>query len=512
MIASEHDLQLLTADNIYDDLDRHYTEARASYVEAPETELEHWLREQGIEPRAADKSVIENGYIPHRLQKVVHEELEWYRFAVLVCHRRWGKTVLAVNALCDAAVRHKPVLGKPGRFAYICPQLRQAKQVAWMYLKAFAARVDGAKKHEGELYVEFPNGSRITLYGATLGQADAMRGLYLDGAVFDEPAQMGREVYSEIVRPALADHEGWVLFIGTPHGVDAFSERFDLAVKLDDWIAFKFPVDETIDDLVTHEGAPILTRAEVEKIRQELSDNAFAQEMLCSFEASTDDAIISITIISESMQRQTPHENYLKGAECVVGIDSAWMGDDKTAVAVRRGLHMYPVKTFDRDHHDEITSYLMQIRREHQPDAWFFDEAYGEAVYDRMRMYGVDMIPISFGGNPLDETQYYNRVTEMYFRCLHWLKAGGVLPEDHQLKAELAAVCYEMANRKGYDVRKRKPKELIREKLGRSPDKADAVVLTFAEQVIPREKREEFSHIEVSSGGYHPHRKLRRSS
>ena len=218
----------------------------------------------------------------------VHRELEAHRFVVLVAHRRFGKTVLAVNHLLKAALTCRR---ERGVFAYVAPYRNQAKQIAWSYLKHYSAPVPGREVYEGELSVRLPGGSTVRLFGAD--NPDALRGLYFDGVVLDEVAQMKPEVWREIVQPALADRRGWALFIGTPKGVNLFSElyafareamnpaspRFDSA-----WTALCFRVDET--------GA--LDPDEVARLRRELSDNAWRQEMLCDFSASADDTLIQI--------------------------------------------------------------------------------------------------------------------------------------------------------------------------------------------------------------------------
>src|SRR4051812_27503527 len=102
------------------------------------------------------------------------------RFSVLVVHRRGGKTVLAIMRLIDAALRCSK---KDGRFAYLAPELKQAKDIAWSYLKQYSALVPGVQINESELFVLFPNGARIRLYGAD--NPDAMRGRYFDGIVID---------------------------------------------------------------------------------------------------------------------------------------------------------------------------------------------------------------------------------------------------------------------------------------------------------------------------------------
>src|SRR5215510_12817958 len=163
--------------------------------------------------------------VPYRAragQAALHGERG--RFTVVVAHRRFGKTVFAVNELLRGA-------GEEGlrapRFAYVAPFYRQAKAIVWDYLKHFGRGIAGARFHEGELRCDLPNGARISLYGAD--DPDSLRGLYFDGVVLDEYAQMDPRVWSEVIRPALADREGWAVFIGTPMGRNSFWRIYEQA-------------------------------------------------------------------------------------------------------------------------------------------------------------------------------------------------------------------------------------------------------------------------------------------
>ena len=123
-------------------------------------------------------SEIELAYEPREQFLPLHSRQQ--RWACLVVHRRGGKTVATINEMiARASYTNK----KNARYAYIAPFYRQAKDVAWVYLKEFGGDAI-VKIRESELRVELFNGSWITLYGAD--NPDALRGLYLDGAVLDE--------------------------------------------------------------------------------------------------------------------------------------------------------------------------------------------------------------------------------------------------------------------------------------------------------------------------------------
>jgi phage terminase large subunit len=139
-------------------------------------------------------------YHPRHKFVPFHDRRE--RFACIVTHRRAGKTVACIHDLQRGATSCSNL--RP-RFAYMAPFLKQSKAVAWDYLRAAMAplRPFGATVHESELRVDYSNGGQVRLYGAD--NPDAMRGIYLDGIVLDEYADMDPRVWSEIIRPALAD-------------------------------------------------------------------------------------------------------------------------------------------------------------------------------------------------------------------------------------------------------------------------------------------------------------------
>lgn len=219
--------------------------------------------------QAGDRPVREVAlYAPRPLQAALHARLK--RFNVLVAHRRFGKTVFCINELIARAAANDR---SAPRYGYVAPQLVQAKDVAWSYLKHFTAPIPGVIRSETELWVELPNGARIRLYGAD--NAMRMRGLYFDGVVLDEYAQMSPAVWPEIVRPTLADRGGWALFIGTPMGRNHFCTLYERAQRDTAWLAARFPASET----------GILAEVELSAARQAMSPQQFAQEFECSFAA-----------------------------------------------------------------------------------------------------------------------------------------------------------------------------------------------------------------------------------
>lgn len=203
------------------------------------------------------------------------------RWIVLVVHRRAGKSTAALNHL------QRDALKTPNsKYAYICPTYRQAKAVAWDIIKNAARPIPGIQFNEVELTVKYPNGSKLSLYGAD--NPDSLRGLGLWGVVFDEYSQQPSNIFTEVIRPALADHQGYAIWIGTPKGRNEF---YRLYKKLDsenkpiqnqkEWHCVLLTVDDT----------KIIPPKELESSRATMSRDEFQQEWYCSFDAAIKGAI-----------------------------------------------------------------------------------------------------------------------------------------------------------------------------------------------------------------------------
>ncbi len=217
---------------------------------------------------------IEIPYKPRPLQKELHTQLK--RFNVICCHRRFGKTVFAINHLIRTAI------SKPNkRLAYIAPTYRQGKNVAFDYLKEYTAPLMklGGNRHETELKIDLWNGSRIQIFGSD--NPDALRGLGFDGVVLDEFALMSPRTWTEVVRPAVSDKLGYVIFIGTPMGHNQFWDVYDLAKRRGgDWKAVLYRASET----------DIIGKDELEEARLTMPEDQFEQEFECSFQAAVSGA------------------------------------------------------------------------------------------------------------------------------------------------------------------------------------------------------------------------------
>jgi len=234
--------------------------------------------------------VIEIAYKPREQQLAIHELMDEKRFGVVVAHRRMGKTVSAINHLIkDALLNQK----EAPRYAYIAPTYGQAKRVAWDYLVKYAEPLGGTS-NISELRVDFW-GRRIQLFGSD--NPETLRGQYFDGVILDEIGDQNPKIWTDIVRPALADRKGWCLFIGTPKGHNHFKELRDRAEKEEGWGLLEFKASET----------GVVDEVELKAAKNEMGQDKYLQEFECSFDASVEGSYYG-TLLQEIEQKKHMQE------------------------------------------------------------------------------------------------------------------------------------------------------------------------------------------------------------
>ena len=234
------------------------------------------------------------------------------RWRIIVAHRRAGKSVACINELIRAAL----MCNKPEpRVAYVAPLFKQAKDVAWSYLKEYTRNIPGRTVNESELRVDLPNGGRVRLYGAD--NPDALRGLYLDAVVLDEFADMRPRFLPEVIRPALSDRRGSLTLIGTPKGHNEFFDRYEAAQTDPEWFHMMLKASET----------GIVDAEELASAAKLMSEAQYAQEYECSFEAAIEGAYFGMALEKASQEGRIaalPHNPALP-------VYTAWdlgVGDD----------------------------------------------------------------------------------------------------------------------------------------------------------------------------------------
>lgn len=217
-----------------------------------------------------------------------------------------------------------------------------------------------------------------------------------------------------------------------------------------------------------------------EQIRMYGRDNPWVQAYILGlFPASALNTLIGPDEVRDAMKRHYREDAY-SFAALILGVDVAREGDDRSAIFPRQGV-VARVPTILRNV-DTIQGAGMVARQwqDLKADAAFIDNTggFGGGWIDQLRLLRHQPTAIHFAGKA-DDPRYVNKRAEMWFRMCQWIKDGGALPESPELLAELTTPTYFF---KG-DRFQVEDKDQVKARLGRSPDLADALGLTFAAEV-----------------------------
>jgi len=213
-----------------------------------------------------------------------------------------------------------------------------------------------------------------------------------------------------------------------------------------------------------------------EKLEQWGEDSPmYHVRVLGNFPTESDDQVVSLRGVEEAQKRDIE-----LGDNIVIACDVARFGTDETVIAVRRGNNVRIHKTYTKKSLMETAGYIIDTVRsvsDYGVARIVIDDAgLGGGVTDRLRELGVSVEAFNGGSAPNEPDLYPNRRSEAWFAFAEQLSSIDLDPDD-QLAADLVAPKYALDSRGRRVV---EPKDKTKQRLGRSPDRADAVLMAFA--------------------------------
>ena len=219
-----------------------------------------------------------------------------------------------------------------------------------------------------------------------------------------------------------------------------------------------------------------------EQIKQYGRDNPWVMySILGLFPPSSINSLLGPDDVRKAMERSIKADKY-DFTQKRLGIDVAFEGDDTTVIFPRQGLASFKFVIMKNARSQDIAARVMAAKKNFGSEMELIDDTGGwsKGVSDFLSQAGVATTPINFSGKAIDP-RYYNIRAEMWWNMCEWVKAGGCLPNDEQLLKELCAPTYALLNGKIL----LEDKKQIKKRLGFSPDRADALALTFALPDMP---------------------------
>ena len=316
------------------------------------------------------------------------------RFKVCAMGRRFGKSILATYIILTKALEQK------GNYFFVAPTFQQARQIIWQILKDKTRNNLSTKINESRLEVTLINGSVISLKGAD--RADTLRGVSLSGCVFDEFATMreSKEVWQQVIRPALSDRQGWALFISSPKGRDYFYDLYNEAKSKDGWESWQ---------RTTLDGGNV-PESEIIQAKSELDERSFNQEYLGSFESF--DGLVVPNFdrkLNESIEPLDRSDTLIMGVDfnvnkmpCIVHIKrnqeihaiDEFYGSFNTVELMEAIERRYP--KYKKIFHTDATGVANK------------SSAGGQTDISIIRSYGYAVYNLSKNPNPLDRVNSFN--------------------------------------------------------------------------------------------------------
>lgn len=423
----------------------------------------------------ANEILMPNDWNPRDYQRPLWKYLSsGGKRAVAIWHRRSGKDSLAINWTA------KSMLERVGVYWHMLPLNTQARKVIWdgidkkgrrVIYQAFPPEIIKSVNSQ-EMKLELINGSIWQCVGSD--NYDALVGGNPVGVVFSEYSIANPAAW-DFIRPILAENGGWALFIYTPRGHNHGYTLYNQA-KQAGWFC----------QILTVEQTKAIPLSAVDEERQAgMSEAMISQEFYCSFEAVSEEEqkLITFDMVSKVLNNEIIS---CQESPLIIGVDPARFGDDKTAIARRRGRQIYGLQKLSKLSVVEVANCISHIIKEEKPLRVNIDVGgLGAGVYDILVDRGLSHIvrAVNFGESAQASDKYFNRRAEMWDGIRAWLTNGVPVSivDAEDIREDLTAP------KKGYDQLGRlklEKKEDIKKRIGRSTDIGDAVALTFAEPFL----------------------------
>lgn len=397
-------------------------------------------------------------------KSIIHNQSS-KRFFYLNWHRRARKSTLGVNLLIKEAVRNPN-----SRYLYVAPTYKQGKTIIWrdpnMLRKYLPPESSGmvTRMHETDLYIEFNNGSSITIVGGD--DPDSARGIDCEGVVLDEYSLIKPEVWDEILSPIIRQKKSrWAVFIFTPKGKNHAYTTWNKCVNWDDWYR----------SLLRADTSGLIPPDELEKAREEARiQSLFHQEFLCEFIDDDDKVLITYSDI-EKLNKQvwTGNEDIRK----IISIDPSGGGDECT-FKILQGYEIIGSKTLRNERNTmNIVHEACMLSVKYQCDDMVVDSiGIGAGVADRLEQIGKRVIKLQTQERKSlrNPDKFYNLRAEIWWHAMELITTYKLPPIlDEEVKNQITSLHYDIDVSGRIKLEKKKD---FKTRIGRSPDDGDAYV------------------------------------
>lgn len=314
-------------------------------------------------------------------------------------------------------------------------------------------------------------------------QAHALAGLHAENTMFvlDESGGIPQSVMTTAEAVLATGKDVKVLQAGNPTHLEGPLHR---ACTVDSalWDLIEISGDPELSDDDPRRSPRIRRDYAREEIKKWGRDNPWVQvNILGNFPKSSLNTLLGPDEVREAMARVLDADLY-RWAQKRLGIDVARFGDDRTVIFPRQGLAAFRPVVMRNARTDAIAARVALAKSAWGSEMELVDDTggWGHGVIDQLLAAQHSPIGIQFHAPALDP-QYFNRRTEMWMSMAKWVQGGGALPNLPDLVGELVTPTYTFFQGQF----RLEEKDQIKARIGRSPDLADGLGLTFAFPDMP---------------------------
>lgn len=393
------------------------------------------------------------------------------KFTTIEKGRRCGFTKGMANACTEWLLEGKKILwvdtvaGNLQRYyeRYFLPELKQLPSEMWKF------HAQDKKLTINSAYMDMRSAER----------PENIEGFGYDVVILNEAGIILKNSYlwDNAIRPMLLDYPNSRAFIGgVPKGKNRFFDLASCGMRNEkDWVNFQ----------ISSFKNPLLRKEEIDELIAELGgvdSDVVKQEIYGEFLDTTTNALFPLSMIEAAFGKVRAYE---LNAVQIWGLDVARDGDDESVLCVRDGYHVENLEGFRIASTTELAReiYRRYEMSEKKPEAIFIDSVgVGAGTFDRLCEFGLGAIcrEAKASYKATNEAKFANKRAEMYFALkekFHLLTMNA----HEKLKKQLQMIEFQYDRKERYLIL---PKDELKKEYGISPDYADALALTFFDDVM----------------------------
>ncbi len=354
------------------------------------------------------------------------------------------------------------------------PKFDQLKATLWSEILKWLQRSyikDQVKWTAEKIYHEFSPG---TWFGRILTSTDKenIAGIHGDHVLWliDEASNVDEDIIDTIIG-GMTDLENKIILTGNPTKVTGAFYRSFTSEKAD-WFCLQYSSEDS-----ARKNKKWFSRMQ----RFPRESDMYRVNVLGLPPQGNPRSVIQLSDCEAAKDRQMRlPEPYLE-----MGVDPAAEGNDLTAIALRHGLKLVEIRTFQKTKAPEVVIHVLKMLRDYRKKTKLKckcrikidDHGYGQAIRHYLALNetdNIEVIPVLSGS--IKDDLYSDNITKMWFELANMIEKIS-LPNDDELIEELCARQWEPV---GQSKQRVETKAKFKETIGRSPDRADACILCFA--------------------------------